>query len=364
MKVLHIIPSLATGGAEKLVIETLPLLNQRGIKTDILLFDGTEYPFLKVLRDLNCCNIFSLGKKSVYNPIFIFRIIPYLSKYDLIHAHLFSAQYFVAIAKSLSLSKTPIIITEHSTKNRRIINPIFKIPELLVYAKYRKIICITDEVKEVLKKHIKANNDKLITIKNGIDFRKFINPPRILRTSINANIKDDDFVIIQIAGFRKEKDHETIIRSISILPVNFKLLLVGDGITIDRCRQLVAKLGLSNRVIFLGARYDVTSLLAIADIVVLSTHYEGFGLVAIEGMASGKPFIGSDVPGLREVVNNAGILVAPQNHIKMAKSILKLQSDKEYYNKVSQRCLSKAKIYDIDKMVNKTIELYNSVLIS
>ena len=75
MKILHLINSLNTGGAEKLLLETLPIYNQKGNKVDLLVLNGTGYPFLKELKKQNCCRVYDLGKASVYNPLLIFKII-------------------------------------------------------------------------------------------------------------------------------------------------------------------------------------------------------------------------------------------------------------------------------------------------
>ena len=73
MKILQIINSLATGGAEKLILETIPLLNDEGIQTDLAVLNGDNHPFLEALKKQKCCAIFSLGTKSVYNPFLIFK---------------------------------------------------------------------------------------------------------------------------------------------------------------------------------------------------------------------------------------------------------------------------------------------------
>ena len=75
MKVLQIINSLATGGAEKLILETIPLYKEKDVTTDLLVLDGTSYPFLVQLQSLNCCRIYSIGLGSIYNPLNIIKII-------------------------------------------------------------------------------------------------------------------------------------------------------------------------------------------------------------------------------------------------------------------------------------------------
>ena len=106
---------------------------------------------------------------------------------------------------------------------------------------------------------------------------------------------------------------------------------------------------------------DVPQLLKTADIVVLSSKFEGMSLSSIEGMASGKPFIASDVPGLSEIVKGAGILFPLGDEKKLAAEILRLANDSAYYGKIATQCFNRAKEFDISNMVNKHIALYQEL---
>ena len=101
MKILHVITSLKVGGAEKLLVDILPILNSTGHKADVLLFDGVNTPFKQMLlnKGINVYHL-SIGG-SVYNLKNIFKLIPYLRKYDIVHTHNTAAQLLVAIAKVL-----------------------------------------------------------------------------------------------------------------------------------------------------------------------------------------------------------------------------------------------------------------------
>ena len=82
-----------------------------------------------------------------------------------------------------------------------------------------------------------------------------------------------------------------------LLPLEVKLVLAGEGVLKKKCQDLVETLKLKERVVFLGLRMDIPQLLKTADVVVLSSKYEGLSLSSIEGLAAGKPFVASDVPG-------------------------------------------------------------------
>ena len=111
MKVLHVINSMATGGAEKLIAQSLPAFEKLGIGTGLLLLDGSDHPFLAELRQKFSGPIYHRGSKSPYSPAHIFRIIPMLSRYGIVHVHLFPSLYWAAAAKWLSLSGTKLIFT-------------------------------------------------------------------------------------------------------------------------------------------------------------------------------------------------------------------------------------------------------------
>ena len=361
MKILHIINSLATGGAEKLLLETLPLYNSKGIAADLLVLNGTSHPFLTKLQSLKCCTIFSLGTSSVYNPLHIFKIIPYLKKYDIVHVHLFPAQYWVVLAKLISFSNIKLIFTEHNTSNRRLENPVFRFIDRYIYRFYTAIIGITPEIKTLLLKHTGLPATTFSVIENGVNLSIIKNGTALQKSEINAALKEADKIIIQVAAFREQKDQKTLIKAMLLLPEFCKLILVGVGPLKVECETLVAELGLQNRVLFLGARMDVPELLKMADIVVLSSKYEGLSLSSIEGMASGNPFVASDVPGLTEIVKGAGILFAQGDETLLAKEISALINDPEYYKKVVSACQQRAADYDINKMVAQHLKLYQDV---
>lgn len=362
MKILHIINSLETGGAEKLIMETLPLYAERGITVDLLLLNGTSHAFLENLAAKECCQIFTLGNSSVYHPKHIFGIIPYLKKYNIVHVHLFPAQYYAVLAKIISGAKTKLIFTEHNGTNRRLDNFLFSLIDQQIYKYYKKTICITYDIKDILLRHTQLPAERFPLIKNRVNLNTIKSASAHSRAAIHPNLSSDDKIIIQVAAFRAQKDQETLIKAMTLLPAKFKLILVGEGILKEKCENLVSSLKIQNSVFFLGVRMDVPQLLKTADIVVLSSHYEGLSLSSIEGMASGKPFVASNVPGLSEIVQGAGILFPAENEKKLAEELLHLTNDQEYYEKIAKQCLIRAQEYDIQKMVDQHINLYRDLL--
>lgn len=364
MRVLQIINSLETGGAEKLILDTIPHYVKAGIQMDLLLLWDHQQPFVEALRALNCCNIFVLkesgNKKDIYSPGHILKIRKYLKNYDIAHVHLFPAQYFAVFARMISGAKTRLVFTEHNTTNRRINNKLFKPVERFIYSKYQKLVCITQEIYDIYAAYL-GNDQKLALINNGVDLSIIKGALAYSKRELLPQLADEDKVIIQVAAFRPQKDQATLIKALQQLPDSFKLLLVGVGECLDDCWELTVALNLQHRVFFLGQRMDVPRLLKSADYVVLSSHYEGLSLSSIEGLASGKPFLASRVPGLKEIVDGAGILFDEGDDAGLAAQLLQLDHDPQFYKEVVVKCCSRAEQYDIDQMIRKHITLYKSL---
>jgi glycosyltransferase involved in cell wall biosynthesis len=359
LRVLQVITSLYTGGAEKLIVDSVSLYQDKDIKMDVLTLNNNKTPFWKKLEQNNECELKGLTSKSIYNPFLIFKIIPYLKKYDVLHLHLFPTLYWVVIAKWISFSNVKLVYTEHSTNNRRRDKLIFMIMDKFIYKKLDIIICITEGVKENLERHLNIKKE-IIVINNGIDVKRFYNSRK--NEFFNFFAKED-FKLIQVSSFRKQKDQLTVIRSLKLLPEKVKLLLVGDGELIEENKRLVNELNLQTRVFFLGNRYDIPELINYSDVVILSSKNEGFGLVIVEGMASCKPVIASDIPGVKEIVKDNGLLFEKGNEIELAKLINMLIEDDEFYHKIARRCYARANDFDINKMIDRYILQYKKALL-
>jgi glycosyltransferase involved in cell wall biosynthesis len=138
------------GGAEKLVTEMVPRMIQYGHQVDVLLFDGTHTP-LKEQLEKEGINVYSLAiAPAVYNPIFIFQLITYLKKYDVVHTHNTACQLFVALASIFIICKKKprLITTEHSTTNRRRKWLLYKYIDRWMYRKYHQVVAISEIAKE------------------------------------------------------------------------------------------------------------------------------------------------------------------------------------------------------------------------
>lgn len=355
MKILQVITTLLTGGAESLLSDLVPLMNRGGNLVDVLAFDGKETPFMRKLRERGV-NVLSLGMDSnVYKLSNIRKLMPIIRRYDVVHTHNTACQMYVAIAKRLSGAKCQLVTTEHNTDNRRRHVRLLKPLDMWMYRQYDAIIAISGEAAALLEKYT-SHHYKVTTIANGIDISNYLNatPYEDLREKSQK-------VIVMVAAFRPQKDQDTLIKSMRALPQNYVLWLVGDGPRRQGCETLAKELGVVERVRFWGVRTDVPRLLKTADVVVMSTHYEGMSLSNIEGMASGRPFVASNVKGIREITEGAGVMFEEGNDKELAEIILRMTGDKAYRDAVVGRCLARAKEYDVSKTAEGYMDVYRGL---
>lgn len=352
MRILHVITSLRTGGAEKLMVDLLPRLRQMGHQVDLCVFDGIKTAFYQELEKSGV-KIYSLREGgSVYDVRNILALKRIMKHYDIVHTHNTAPQLFAAIANIFG--SQILVTTEHNTTNRRRDKWYLKWGDQWMYGQYKKIICISDQARENLVKYM-GEDSKIITIYNGIDIARFANA-----LPLEAN-NDNCKKITMVSAFRPQKDHKTLIKAFCLLPECYRLLLVGDGEMKNETELYAKQFSCSDRIVFLGNRSDIPAILKSSDVVVLSSHYEGLSLSSIEGMASGTPFIASDVEGLHEIVNDYGILVPHEDANALACAIQSICEDKEYAKKIAKQCQNRARQFDISQMAERYDQTYQQI---
>lgn len=356
LRVLHIITSLRTGGAERLVAELLPRLRERGHRPELLLFDGTRTPLYELLERQGIpIHVLGRGAFQMWNPLHLFRLRRFLQqkRFDVVHTHNTPCQLLTAAAAGRN---APILVTtEHNTFNRRRKWRWYSGIDRWMYGRYDRIVCVGEETRRNLADRVVGR--ALSVVPNGVALQPFLEarPDETLLDEADRGKR----IIIMVAAFRAQKDQPTLIRAMQHLSDDYRLWLVGDWRRREACERLAEQLDVRAKIRFWGFRTDVPTLLATADVVVLSSHYEGMSLACIEGMASGRPFLASDVEGLRETVGGAGLLFPHEDDRALAERIRALCEDRELAAEVAARCRARAMQYDIDRTTACYEQLYN-----
>ena len=365
MRILQVITSLDMGGAETLVVNLIPRLQALGNTVDLCVFNGTETPLTQRLKkESPQTKIYALGH-GVYNPLYIFKLVKIMKNYDIVHTHNSSPQLFVAIASLFNSPK--LVSTEHNTSNRKRNWKWYRPIESWMYSRYNHIICISKIAEEKLREYMggkwlveSSNRYKSITtINNGIDVNAI---SEAVPCKELLELKENRKAILMVAGFRKQKDQDTILKALTLLDKNkFEVWFAGIGERMEEVQQLAKSLGVDDRVRFLGLRTDIPNVLKAADIIVMSSHWEGLSLSNVEGMSAHKPFIASDVNGLKEVTKGYGILFPHEDAKALAEEINRLASDETYYNEIAERCYNRALEFDISNTVSGYADVYKNI---
>lgn len=365
MKILHIIDELLMGGAENLLIGLAGEQVVRGHDVTVVpLVCGDNTPVrakmvekgikIKPLKD----------KGTDRNPWFVIRIIAMLSRYDIVHVHLFPSLYWAGFAKIFSFSRTPMVYTEHSTNNKRRGHFFLHITDRLVYQYgYNKIIACSEKALETFRKAYPTVSNACY-INNGVDTSVFRDAKPYSKQEL-LGIDNDCFVVTMVARFMTMKRQDTIVEAITRLPETIHAVFVGGEETdegLKRVKAMAVKMDVANRIHFLYIRNDVPRILKTSDVVIMASDYEGLSLSSIEGMAAGKPFVASNVNGLKEVVGGAGLLYENKDAEALAQIIGKLAVNKDYYKEIAVKCSQRAKAYDLKGMVDSYFKVYKEVI--
>lgn len=300
-QVLNVIPSSSGGGAERVVRTLTRTLNTKGLKCETLYFSSKPEDDLLGFE-------YSLGV-SYKNPLIIFALRRFIksrlgSENLVVHAHLTWGLYYVFIA-SLFLP-VKLMYTEHSTYNSRRKYRFLRVVDRIVYSNFDRIVCISEGVRRSLLSWIGPSyEEKLFLIMNGAEIYEY-KPRSLDASSLPA--------FVSIGSLSPHKGFQFAIEALAEMSDEFSVYnIYGEGGYRENLEKLISHFGMQGKVNLMGWTDDVEKALQTADIQLIPSVWEGFGLTAVEGMSTGLPLVVSDVSGLKEVVGDYAfsILVDP-----------------------------------------------------
>lgn len=329
-RVLYIVPTLMTGGLERMVYLLASRLDPERYAPEILCFDLTG-PYEQISKDAGIPVTIENRAPGFLDVRFVRRLAARLKDdpVDLVHAHNATALVYAAFAARIA-GKVPLVYTEH---DRSFPGPVQD--RAMHFAAGRladKVVCVAEWLRRALVRHEGFDRARLEVVPNGIEADRFTAPVDVAALRAELDVPMDAPLASCVARLVTVKNHPMLLKSWRRVVDVWKdatLLLVGYGSEEAQVRACAESLGLGRSVRFLGDRTDVPRLLAASDFHVLSSKSEGMSLTLLETMAAGKTSVATAVGGNPEVLENGrtGLLVDSGDVHAMASAIGALIQD-------------------------------------
>ncbi len=295
-------------------------------------------------------------------------------KIDVFHAH----DWLVATA-GIGLKhvfRKPLLVTMHSTEIGRrdglhtdTEKMIHETEAWLTYEAW-KVVCCSDYMVSHVKWAFGLPEDKLVMIPNGVNTRVYENSE-----NEDANVFRTKFamphekIVLYVGRLVYEKGIHVLINAVPkvLAKVDAKFIIVGSGYMKEQLLSIVKSMRLEHKVLFLGFVDDDTlvRLQKCADVSVVPSLFEPFGIVALEAMAAKSPVVVSDTGGLSEIVDHdvTGFKVYPNNPESLGSGITKILLDENYKKYIRENAFRKVQEkYDWQKIAEQTKNIYKTVL--
>ncbi|MFC1566299.1 glycosyltransferase [bacterium] len=374
MKLIHITNDLHTGGVQKLLFDVNSKLIKRDASIEIKIITVCDLGDMTGRFEASGIEVklFPCWKNKSLKYISLIemlRLVRYLrrEKPDIVQTHLFLGGLIGRLAAIFAGVKS-IIHTEHNVYLWK--NFYHKFIDYILALFMKKIIVVSESVKNFCIKKCKISGLKLITINNGINFEDFkeIDDAAVAAVKNNYGLNSDDLIIGFTGRLVEQKNVKTLILAFEKIIKNHgnvKLLIVGDGKQKHEFQQYASEHNFTDKIIWTGVVENINSVLLIMDIFVLPSFYEGFGLSLYEAMAMRKSVIVSNIPAFKEVIveGENGLLFDAKNSNKLAEKIEQLIKEPEKRKYLAHNA-HKAVYpkFDINNVVDKYYKMYTSIV--
>jgi glycosyltransferase involved in cell wall biosynthesis len=386
MRVLHVsweFPPRVIGGIASHVFDLSRSLARRGVEVHVL---TCNFPGAREYEDIDGVKVHRVESYAAGDSFLGWALrmqknmerngcdlINFIKGVDLIHSHDWLSG--VAGIGLKHLYRRPLITTMHSTEVGRRIGihndlqaSIHEIEGWLCHESWQIITCsyyMRSHVSSVLR----VPGDRISVIQNGVDVNKFsfdFNYWEVRNRFANGSEK----ILLFVGRLVPEKGLDVLIRALpNILSngINAKIVAVGEGPQREEFQQMANEYGLAEKIIFVGHVDDWTlrALYRVADVTVVPSKFEPFGIVALEAMAAHCPLVVSDVGGLNEIVDHegTGLKVPLNNADALSSAIMRIIRDVGFknwiVNNAYQKCLWN---YNWNSIAEWTAGVYGAVL--
>jgi glycosyltransferase involved in cell wall biosynthesis len=288
---------------------------------------------------------------------------------DLLHTHGGVAGLFGR--RAAAAAKTPVVVhTLHGIHYLHYRNPVLRYLFILQERHFVRttdaVIFVSDADAAAGRRYRLAPEAKMKVIKNGVDFSAVPDPTKIRPAldNLKASLRLTTPIIGTVARLHRQKGVVYLLGAAAEILSRYPeatIVAVGGGPEEKRLRELIAASNLENRVLLLGERSDAREIMALFDVFVLPSLWEGLPLALLEATALGKAIVAADIDGVREVLEDGttGLLVPPKDPGAISAAVLRLIEDKGLSSKLG--AAAKATIpprFTLKHMIEEVDRLY------
>jgi glycosyltransferase involved in cell wall biosynthesis len=288
---------------------------------------------------------------------------------SILHTHLFEPTLVGMVAGALAGTRRRVITRHYSDYHTRIRKRGHVLADRLGTRLAHAVIAVSEHTAQHLIDVEGAPPEKIHVIVNGVDFDRV----RASRSDVRARVRAEfaagaAYLLLIAARLHPEKGYDFLFRALPQIRAGVekpvRLLVAGTGPFDAEYRRQVASLGCADMVRFLGFRRDVVDLMASADLVLLPSVAEAFGLAAAEALYLGVPVVATRVGGIPEIVSDGveGVLVPPADSAALAEAVVRLLLDEQQRRKLADAGHAKVtQRFRFEDMVRRYEALYDKL---
>lgn len=374
MKILFTSTSMGLGGADKQILLLAEKYIEQGNNIKIISLTPIG-PMGDQARELGAEVVsfdFSKGPGDIWR---IFQFIQEIRAFDpdVVHAQMYYANILTRIVRDIAEVDSLICTVQNTYES----NPTDgKLDEVSLVERLYRLTKSRDDLttfvsKRAMERHVDVgavSSDKSVMIPNGVNTDEFSTSKEARDNVRNEFNVSEKFIWISVGRLWKQKDYTTLLKSFDKLnPENAELWIVGKGPLMNDLVELRNELGLTSSVQFIGPLHPnrIPAFMNAADGFVLSSWWEGFGLVVTEAMATELPVVATDCGGPKDIIEPgiSGFLTPRSSPDKLANRLEEvMQMDPEARAKIGRQARQRVEDeFSIRELSKKWIETYRSI---
>jgi glycosyltransferase involved in cell wall biosynthesis len=369
--VMHVIDKLSVSGSgvhgiTKAFEWWTPRFDSDRFKFSVCSLRAPE-PAGKTLEEKGA-QVFFLNK-SKFDPRTLTSLLKLIhqQKPHVLHLHGYGASNFGRLASLIT--GLPNIVHEHAVLPNQ---PFYQtVADKLLSATTTKALAVSEGVQNFLLHKRSIHPKVLETLIIGLPLTSaaVYNEQTIRETRQQFGIAEQEQVVCTVGRLDTQKGQVYLLEAAALvlktLP-NTRFLIVGDGPDLTMLTEIAQQKGIEKNVTFTGFRSDVPALLAASDMVAMPSLWEGLPLALLEAMNFGKAVVGSDAPGIEEVIQDGetGFIVPTKNAEKLAEKLIVLLQNPELTQRFGEAASKACKQYDIYHSVERLSDIYTDLVIN